>query len=222
MGFEPYLGGPEPETEQLTRSISESRFVFSRVIWPLWSQRLKAKHLLSTEDSDEHLEREADLSGTDGFFVRKETGILIPIASRVEYFDAHRNNPFVDRFWDHYPRFTTRIAKRRRDGSLNFDVECKKRIAALEDNMSRRYLPYYTFQSLVMRKGTGYAVIQSSLVETEKLFEYIKAKNLANINQGQPSFTRRENDVYRIVTVAKLRRAGIEVKVIDFRRASAP
>ncbi|MFN3990446.1 MAG: hypothetical protein ACK4IS_09320 [Erythrobacter sp.] len=222
MGFEPHLGKSGNTTERLTRSIAESRDVFSHVIWPLWSTSLNSKQLLSTEASEACLEREADFSGTDGFFVRKETGILIPIASRIEYFDKVRNNPFVRKYWDHYPRFTTRIAKRRRDGSLNFDVECQKRIAALDDDISKRYLPLYTFQSLVIREEIGYSVIQSSVVETESLFHYVRERNLFDISRGLPSYTKREKDIYRIVTVEKLRRAGIPVKVIDRRPHLAP
>lgn len=217
MGFEPHLAESVRPAGRVIASISESRWVFSHVVWPLWSKHLDAKHLLSTEDSDEYLEREADFSGTDAFFVRRKTGILVPIASRIEYFDKNRNNPFVEKYWEHYPRFTTRIAKRRSDGSLNFDVECRKRITALGDRISRRYLPLYTFQTIVIKAANQYDVIQSSIVRTEQLFDFIKSKNLHHIDQGAPSFTKREKDVYRIVTVEKLRKAGIPVKVIDYR-----
>lgn len=221
MGMKAQHGDSKP-TGRLTEAISESRSVFINFIWPLWSERLKAGRLISTEDSQENLDREADFSGTDGFFVRRNTGILIPIASRIEYFDKIKNNPFVDKYWDHYPRFTTRIAKRRNDGSLNLDVECRKRINALEDPVSRRYLPLYTFQSLVIKKENDYRVIQSSLVNTESLFEFIKKRKLYNIEQGAPSFTKQEMDVYRIVTVEKLSRAAISVKVIDNRPILTP
>lgn len=197
--------------------IAESRRIFLNSIWPLWSHELTSTAIISTEDSEKPLEREADFSGTDAFFVRHKSGTLIPLASRIEFFDEQKNNPNNPRYWDHYPRFTIRLAKTNADGSLFLDVECQKRLRALEDPISRRYLPLYTFQSIVRRTVDECLVIQSCRVETEDLFSFIRDRNLASINRGAPSRTRAERDVYRIVTVEKLRRAGIEVSVKDFR-----
>lgn len=205
------------DKNNLQSSIRESRRIFLEHIWPLWAVELSATQVISTEDSERPLEREADLSGTDAFFVRNSNGVLIPLASRVEFFDANKNNPFSERYWSHYPRFTVRLAKARPDGSLVMNVECQKRLLALEDPVSRRYLPLFTFQSLVRRQGEGYEVLQSSRVSTEKLFEYVKDRGLDDLNQGVPSKTRAEQDVYRIVTVEKLRRAGIDVVAKDCR-----
>ncbi len=82
---------------------------------------------------------------------------------------------------------------------------------ALEDPVSRRYLPLYTFQSLVIENKNSFEVMQSSIVCTRKLFNYIKRKDLANMQKGRPSFTSEQGDAYRIVTVEKLRNYGIEV-----------
>ena len=198
-------------------SIRESRRIFLENVWPLWVAELSATQIISTEDSERPLEREADLSGTDAFFVRNRNGVLIPLASRVEFFHESKNNCYSERYRSHYPRFTVRLAKARPDGSLIRNVECQKRLMALDDPVSRRYLPLFTFQSLVLRQEQSYKVLQSSRVSTEKLFEYVKARGLDDLNKGVPSRTRVERDVYRIVTVEKLRLAGIEVVAKDFR-----
>jgi len=78
--------------DNLQISIRESRRIFLENIWPLWAVELSATQVISTEDSERPLEREADLSGTDAFFVRSENGVLIPLASRIEFFDPERNN----------------------------------------------------------------------------------------------------------------------------------
>ena len=201
----------------LQNNIRESRSIFLEHIWPLWAAELSATQVISTEDSEKPLEREADLSGTDAFFVRNQNGVLIPLASRVEFFDPDKNNPFSERYWSHYPRFTVRLAKARPDGSLVVNVECQKRLKALEDPVSRRYLPLFTFQSLVRRQGRTFEVLQTSRVSTDKLFEYVRDRELGNLNKGVPSQTRAEKDVYRIITAEKLRHAGVEVESKDCR-----
>lgn len=201
----------------LQDSIRVSRHIFLEHIWPLWAADLAARQIISTEDSERPLEREADLSGTDAFVVRAKTGVLIPLASRVEFFDAVTNNCFNERYWDHYPRFTIRLAKARQDGSLITNVERQKRLVALDDPVSRRYLPLFTFQSLVRRQGQSYEVLQSSRVSTEGLFEYVRDHELANLTKGSPSRTRVDKDIYRIVTVKTLKNAGVDVVAKDCR-----
>lgn len=205
------------EMGSLQDSIRVSRHIFLEHIWPLWAADLAASQIISTEDSERPLEREADFSGTDAFVVRAKTGVLVPLASRVEYYDPVSNNPFNERYWDHYPRFTIRLAKARPDGSLITNVECQKRLTALDDAVSRRYLPLFTFQSLVRQQGQSYEVLQSSRVSTEGLFEYVRAHELANLSKGSPSRTRVERDIYRIITVKTLKNAGVEVAAKDCR-----
>lgn len=75
------------ETDAFRENIRESRRIFLEHVWPLWADDLAATQIISTEDSERPFEREADLSGTDAFFIRNKTGVLIPLASRVEFFE---------------------------------------------------------------------------------------------------------------------------------------
>lgn len=202
---------------ELQAAIRQSRNVFLGTVWPLWAEQTEASRILSTEDSDRALEESADLAGTDGFFIHHRSGVLVPIASRIEYYHADKNNPFRPRYWDHYPRFTVRLAKARSDGSLATNVECRNRLLALDDAISRRYLPLYTFQSLVASTEKGTRLIQTSRVRTEELFSFVRDRGLDDPANGKPSRTFVEGDVYRIITVEKLRRAGIEVETKDYR-----
>ena len=202
---------------QLQAAIRQSRNVFLGTIWPIWAEQTEASQILSTEDSDRSLEESADFAGTDGFFIHHRSGVLVPIASRIEYFHPRRNNPFHQRYWQHYPRFTIRLGKSRPDGSLNTNVECRNRLLALEDPISKRYLPLYTFQSLVMFGAEGTQIIQTSRVRTDELFTYVRNRGLDDLSNGKPSTTVAEGDVYRLITVEKLRRAGVQVETKDYR-----
>lgn len=220
MGKLPHF--PDVTSDPISVAIRHSRQIFLDCVWPLWANELGSARVVSTEDSERPLERCADMSGTDAFFIHHTSSVLVPIASRIEFFDESTNNPFNPNYWSHYPRFTIRLAKRRPDGSLNTNVECRKRLLALEDPISRRYLPLYTFQSLVRRSSFGFEVVQTSRVNTESLFRYVREKGLADLRKGNPSKTRAEDDIYRIVTAAKLTRAGISVITKDYRMELAP
>lgn len=204
------------DDSQLKFAIQQSRTAFIGAVWPIWAKQMGAREILSTEDSERTLEATADFSGTDAFFMH-DRGVLIPIASRIEYFDADRNNPFKQKYWDHYPRFTVRLAKSNPDGSISTNVECRKRLLALEDPISRRYLPLYTFQSLMRFSEQGTQIIQTSRVRTEELFSFVRDRMLYDLAKGTVSKTYSEGDVYRLITAEKLKRAGIEVVTKDFR-----
>lgn len=195
--------------------IRRSRAVFLQHVWPLWQSRFGASRVISVEESNRELEKAADRSGTDAFFVSSSTGVLIPVASRVEWFNDRTNNPYVEAYKDHYPRFTVRVAKRRPNGALNFDVECSKRVAALKDPVAKRYLPLFTIQTLVKEGPQGVSVLQSSLVDTVSLFEYVLARNLHDPATGKLSETFRDGDKYRLITVEKLRKHGVAVECFD-------
>lgn len=181
----------------------------------MWRQEMAATGIISVEGGERPLERAADRSGTDAFMVRHRTGVLVPLASRVEYYDRVTNNPNNPLYAEHYPRFTIRLGKRQFDGTLSRDVECQKRLLALDDPISRRFLPLYTFQSLVEPTDDGWRVIQSVRVGTEALFEYVRDRQLNDPTVGSVSRTRREADEYRIITVEKLRRAKVHVDAAE-------
>jgi hypothetical protein len=174
---------------------------------------MRSSGIISVENSEKDLERAADTSGTDAFMVRHATGILVPLASRVEFFNQNYNNPDNPRYVEHYPRFTVRLQRRLQNGTYSEDVECKKRIAALDDPISRRYLPLYTIQSIVKKSESGIKVMQTSCVKTEDLFEYIKSRRLDDPKVGTVSYTNIERDGYRLITVEKLNKSGIPVRV---------
>lgn len=205
------------DSRNLEENLRDSKEAFLSLVWPFWHDVFGSGCLVSVEGCQSNFERLADLSGTDAFFAEKATGTLVPIASRVEFFDKDRCNPFRKRYWEHYPRFTVRLAKQRRDGSLNFDVECRKRLRALRDEDARRYLPLYTIQSLVgFSSAKNWEVIQTVRVRTEELYAHVADRGWYDASAKGASRTR-DGDVYRIVTVEKLVRAGINVDVIDRR-----
>lgn len=193
-------------------AIAESRRAFVGHVWPLWRDVLGGEEVISVEDSDRKLESAADRSGTDAFMVRHKSGVLVPLASRVERFNPLSNNPFNQRYEAHYPRFTIRLGRKQKDGSFYQDVECRKRLAALDDPVSRRYLPLYTIQSLVKFEGSDCTVLQTSAVETDALFEYIKRSRLGELTVGTVNYTHVAGDAYRLITVERLWEAGVVVQ----------
>jgi hypothetical protein len=187
------------------QKILESRDIFRSIVWPIWREALGAVELISTEGSEKAFEQRADTGGIDGFFARRPNGVIIPLASRIEY--AWAKDIETSRGLD--PRFTIRSAKW--DGCQWSDAtELRRLIEASKDEISRRYLPFRTFQSLVSKDHTQ--VLFSSAICTLKLCDYINTL----FAQGRGSFTTTKSGDARFleIKVKDLRRAGVEVESI--------
>lgn len=175
------------EIERLKNSSAQ---VFRDHVWPLWREHLQGTEIQSVEDRPDRLSRLFDSFGVDGFYIKTVTGAPIPVASRVEFKDKEPRFTLRYRFWD--PR-----AQRESD-----DCEFRRKVTALADPESRRYLPLYTIQSAFVDGS----VLHSLLVRTERLIEFARDHEAAIIKRGWPT-------KFMHIPVADLAQAGVLVEV---------
>lgn len=186
-------------------AIIETREIFSNSVWPIWRDRLGSAELISVEGSEKSFERRADAGGIDDFFAKRANGIIIPIASRIEF----ATSPDVERSRQLCPRFTIRSAKHGPGGSHE-NTELKRLISAWKDPVERRYLPYRTFQTFVKRWPHGVEVLYSSSICTLELCKYI---HLQSENGKLDSTKTREGDAtFMRVYVDALLDSGVHVE----------
>ena len=164
--------------------------VFRDHVWPLWHEHLRGVEIQSVEDRPDRLSRLFDSFGIDGFYIKTATGAPIPVASRVEFKEIEPRFTLRYRFWDH------------RRGEESDDCEFRKKLAALADPESRRYLPLYTIQSAFV----GGSVLHSLLVRTERLIEYARDNEALIEKRGFPT-------IFLHIPVDDLVGAGIAVVI---------
>jgi hypothetical protein len=173
---------------QVVKGIATSAQVFREHVWPIWTDHLQATEIHSVEGRSDELSRRFDAFGIDGFFVKTMTGATIPVASRVEFKNHEPRFTLRYRFWDH------------RLGKENDECEFKRKVMALADSDSRRYLPLYTIQSVFVAGRVQYSL----LVETEALVVFARDNEDDIKIDGFP-------DRYMVIPVTILRKAGISV-----------
>jgi len=170
-------------------AIDKSAGIFLQHVWPLWSPDFGGAELHPIENKDDPIFRLMDSFGVDAFYVKASTGALIPIASRLEY--QNRG-----------PRFTIRYKVwNDREGKMVDRCEFKKKVAALADLDSRRYLPLFTFQSVFVED----CVLHSLKVSTESLIIFAR-DNESAIKKESPRGTD-----FMSIPKADLAAAGIEI-----------
>lgn len=145
--------------------------VFRDHVWPLWREHLQGTEIQSVEDRPDRLSRLFDSFGIDGFYIKTTTGAPIPVASRVEFKEKEPRFTLRYRFWDH------------RAGEESGDCEFQRKVIALADPESRRYMPYYTIQSAFVDG----AVLHSLLVRTERLIEFARDNEERIAKRGFPT-----------------------------------
>ena len=189
----------------IKEKIAETREIFRQLVWPLWRQTLSADELISTEGSEQPFERRADSGGIDAYFARSQSGVLIPLASRIEY--AWADDVEVSRRLD--PRFTIRSEKRN-GHAWHDNSELKRLLDASADRVARRYLPYRTFQTLVSKDHRE--VLFTSSICTRKLCDH--ARHKITLGSDERTTTRDGDARFLEIKVKELVAAGVEVETI--------
>jgi hypothetical protein len=189
----------------LDQALIETREYFRTLVWPVWQDRLGASDLVSTEGSEEPLERRLDFGGVDGFFARKRGGVLIPLASRIEF----ASSPNVEVSRRLAPRFTIRT-ERKIGLEWSQNSEMRRLLTAFRDPVARRYLPYRTFHSLVSREA--HAILFTSAVCTIELCQFLD-EHIESSNIERES-TKSGDARFIKLPISMLKAAGINVETI--------
>ena len=195
------------QSRTIKAKITETRRVFAAVVWPLWRDRIHGGELISTEGSERELERQADASGIDAFFVQRSNGTLIPLASRIEF--ARAANVETARLLT--PRLTVRVRKWV-DGTWHEDSEFRRLIHAASDEVSRRYLPFRTIHSLVSDRNGVIEVLFSSSVCTIGLADFLTANETKLL--GGLRMTRVRDAQFLSIPVGELRAHGVTAETL--------
>jgi hypothetical protein len=161
--------------------------------------------LISVEGSERPFEQRADTGGIDAFFARRKDGVIIPLASRIEY--ATSGQLEVSRKLRR--RFTIRSQKYDQYG-WHKNTELRRLLAASSDHISRRYLPYRTFHTLLSKDKNS--VLFTSAVCTQQLCDFLV--KLIESGAYEEQITRDRDAKFLSVYVDVLKSAGIEVETL--------
>lgn len=183
--------------------ILATRDQFRELVWPMWCDRFGSSELISVEGSDRPFEQRADTGGIDAFFARRKDGVIIPLASRIEY--ATSDDIEVSRRLRR--RFTVRSQKLDQNG-WHKNTELRRLLLAAKDPISRRYLPYRTFHTLLSKDKS--IVLFTSAVCTERFCDYLLTEVTEKRYQEQ---TTRDGDAkFLVIYVDALRAGNIDVE----------